>query len=105
MDLSRFCIFYVIFRYIFCILYYIFYCIFCIFFDILCIFLCILCNESDRKPGCTDSLALLNALGTGEDRATAVGRTPRTPPPRGHRRCLQRPAAGRGTVADRIRNF
>ena len=81
MDLSRFCIFYVIFLDIFCILYYIFYCIFCIFFDIFCIFFCILCNESDRKPGCTDSMALLNALGTGEDRATAVGRTPRTAPP------------------------
>ncbi len=54
---------------------------------------CILCNESDRKPGCTDSIAL-RAQRTGEARATAsrgadAGRAagqpqrlPLPPPPR-----------------------
>ncbi len=50
------CHYFVIFCVIFCILFYIFPCIFCI---SQCRF-CIFSNESDRKPGCTDSIALLN---------------------------------------------
>ncbi len=51
-------------------------CIFSIFSYILCISIsifCILCSESDRKQGCTDSMVLFNALGTGVALDTASG--------------------------------